>query len=288
MNKTKTMPKRNPISRRRVLSLTWQYAILIFFGLILVIPIIMMVFGGLKTRGELLSSPFTLPNPPRFENYLSILSGSSFWTMMRNSLIITLGTAFGVVLIASLAAFVLARIEFKGKFLVFNYFTIGLLFPLAVAILPVYILLRQLSLLNSLIGVILPMIAFGLSGNILILRGFFISLPKDLQDAAVIDGCSTFDFYWRIMLPLSKPALSAVTVMTMVLAWNELFLPLIVLDKDTLWPLPLGTFQFMGQYGQDWALVMAFVTLTSVPAILFYMVAERQIVSGLTAGAIKG
>jgi raffinose/stachyose/melibiose transport system permease protein len=247
-----------------------------------------MLFGGLKTRSEQMNSPFTLPIPPRFENYISILSGSSFWTMLRNSLTITLCTAAGVVLIASLAAFILARVEFKGKIIVFNYFTIGLLFPMAVAILPVYILIRQLNLLDSLQGVILPMIAFGLSGNILILRGFFMSLPKDLQDAAVIDGCTTFDFFWRIMLPLSKPALSAVTVMTMVMAWNELFLPLIVLNKDSLYPLPLGTFQFMGQYGQDWAMVMAFVTLTSVPAILFYMIAERQIVSGLTAGAVKG
>ena len=137
-------------------------------------------------------------------------------------------------------------------------------------------------------GVIMPQIAFGLAGNVLILRAFFSSIPFELQDASYVDGCNDFAFFWRILLPLARPALGAVAVLAMVGSWNELFLPLVVLDSDKLWTLPLGTMQFMGDHTGDWALVLAFVTLTSIPAVIFYIFAERQIVSGLTAGAVKG
>jgi raffinose/stachyose/melibiose transport system permease protein len=208
--------------------------------------------------------------------------------MLRNSLIVTIGTVVGVVFFASLAAFIFARTQFRGKEVLFNYLTIGLLFPISVAVLPEYILLRQLGLLDTYWAIIIPQIAFGLSLNIMILRGFFQSVPAELQDAASIDGCTTFDFFWRILLPLARPAIAAVAVLSMVTSWNEIFLPLLVLNSEDKWTLPLGTFQFMGQYVSDWALVLAFVTLTMIPAIIFYFIAERQIVSGLTAGAFKG
>jgi len=178
--------------------------------------------------------------------------------------------------------------EFRGKGPIFNLLTLGLMFPINIAILPVYLALRRMGLTNNLLGVILVQIAFQLSGNILILRGFFMAIPVELQDAAYIDGCTAFGFFWRILLPLARPALSAVAALTMVASWNDLLVPLVLIDKDTLWTLPLGTQQFQSQYGQDLALVAAFVTLSAVPAIIFYLFAERQIVSGLTAGALKG
>jgi raffinose/stachyose/melibiose transport system permease protein len=145
-----------------------------------------------------------------------------------------------------------------------------------------------MGLLNNLWGIIVVQIAFQISGNILILRGFFAAIPVELQDAAYIDGCTTFDFFWRILLPLARPALAAVAALTMVVSWNDLLVPLVLIDKEVLWTLPLGTMQFQGQYGQDLNMVAAFVTLSAVPAVLFYIFAERQIVSGLTAGALKG
>jgi raffinose/stachyose/melibiose transport system permease protein len=157
-----------------------------------------------------------------------------------------------------------------------------------VAILPVYFVLRQLHLIDSLWGVILVQTAFQISGNIMILRGFFTAIPSELQDAAYIDGCTAFDFFWRILLPLARPALAAVAALTMILSWNDLLVPLIVLNSDKLWTLPLGTMQFQGQYGQDLSLVSAFVALSALPTLIFYLIAERQIVSGLTAGAVKG
>jgi raffinose/stachyose/melibiose transport system permease protein len=203
------------------------------------------------------------------------------------------GTTAGVVIVCSLAAFVFARLEFHSKDLIFNLFTMGLMFPINVAILPVYFVLRQMdemgiNMIDSLWGVIAVQIAFQISGNILILRGFFTAIPAELQDASYIDGCNDFDFFWRILLPLAKPALAAVAALTMIMSWNDLLVPLVVLNSDKLWTLPLGTMQFQGQYGQDLALVSAFVALSSIPTIIFYIFAERQIVAGLTAGAVKG
>lgn len=273
---------------RRSASYLWQYSILIVFVLIIFVPLLVVVWGSLKTRMEYASFPYQPPNPIHWDNYQRIFASDIFWSMLRNSLIIMVGTVIGVVLFSSLAAFVFARNNFRGKNILFNYLTVGLLFPISVAILPEYILLRQLNLLDSYWAVILPQIAFGLSGNILILRGFFQSIPGELQDAAYIDGCTTFDFFWRILLPLARPAIAAVAVLSMIASWNELFLPLLVLNSEDKWTLPLGTMQFMGQFVSDWPLIMAFVTISMVPTLIFYFLAERQIVSGLTAGALKG
>ncbi len=280
---------RRPAARwRKRLPRFWQYLILCVVVVVIFMPIVILIFGSLKTRGEMYSRPYTIPNPPRWDNYARILGQPSFWIMLRNSLIVMLVVTAAVVFICSLAAFVFARTDFRGKGAAFALLTIGIMFPINIAIMPVYLVLRQIGLLNNLWGIIVVQTAFLISGNILILRGFFAAVPLELQDAAYIDGCTVFGFFWRILLPLARPALAAVAALTMVVSWNDLLVPLVVIDKDTLWTLPLGTMQFQGQYGQDLALVAAFVTLSAVPAVIFYLIAERQIVSGLTAGALKG
>jgi len=266
----------------------FQYLVLAIVTLIIVVPLVIMVFGALKTRGEMFLHPYTLPIPPHWENFGQILATPSFWNMLRNSFFVMLSSTAGVLIVCSLAAFVFARLEFRGKDLAFNFLTLGLMFPITVAIMPVYLVIRQMKLIDSLLAVILVQTAFGISGNTLILRGFFLSIPLELQDAASIDGCSSFGFFWSILLPLARPALAAVGALTMIVSWNDLLTPLVLLNKDALWTLPLGTMQFQGQYSSDLALTAAFVTLSALPAILFYLFAERQIVAGLTAGALKG
>jgi raffinose/stachyose/melibiose transport system permease protein len=270
-----------------------QYFILAIVVVIMFVPVVILIFGSLKTTGEMYSQPYTIPNPPHWENLWGILATPVFWTLLRNSVIVMLGTTAGVVFVCGLAAFVFSRLDFRGKGWFFNLFTVGLMFPINVAILPVYFVLRQLDemgiqMIDTLWGVVLVQLAFQISGNILILRGFFTAIPSELQDAAYIDGCNNFDFFWRILLPLARPALAAVAALTMIVSWNDLLVPLVVLNSDELWTLPLGTMQFQGQYGQDLALVSAFVALSAIPTIIFYIFAERQIVSGLTAGAVKG
>ncbi|CAN5860416.1 carbohydrate ABC transporter permease [soil metagenome] len=265
-----------------------RYLVAVLLAFVVFVPLFMTIYGAVKTTSDLLFNPLGWPDRIHWENFDGILQKASFWLQLRNSLVVMLATAVGVVLLASMPAFIFARTPFPGRKMVFNFFTLGLLFPLAVAILPLYISLRQLQLVDTHWGIFLPQIAFGLPGTILILRGFFASLPQEIEDAAYIDGCTTFGFFWYVALPLVRPALAAVFVLAMVGSWNAFFLPLLVLNKESLWTLPLGIMQFQGQWGTDWARVLAFVSLTLIPTIGFYFFAERHIVTGLTAGAVKG
>ncbi len=276
------------ISIKKNLPRFFQYLVLFFISVIILVPIVIMVFGALKTRGEMFTHPYTLPIPAHWENFTVVLNTPSFWTMLRNSLIVMLGTTVGVLVVCSLAAFVFARMQFRGKDLAFNFLLLGLMFPITVAIMPVYLVVRQMHLIDTFLAVIMVQTAFLISANMLILRGFFLSIPMELQDAAYIDGSNAFGFFWRIMLPLARPVLAAIAALTMIVSWNDLLTPLIILNSDSLWTLPLGTMQFQGQYSSDLALTAAFVTLSALPVIIFYLFAERQIVSGLTAGALKG
>jgi raffinose/stachyose/melibiose transport system permease protein len=229
-----------------------------------------------------------LPDPWVFTNYLDTLASPAFYSQLKNSLLISLVTTALVLPAASLAAFVIARYRFRGREVVYILFTLGLLFPVAVAILPLFITLRQTGLLNNPLGVALPQAAFGLPLSIVILRPFFRSIPKDLEDAAAIDGCGPLRFYWSVMLPLSRPVLSTIAVLTVVGSWNAFLLPLHVLTQPDQWTLPIGVNNVSAQYVTDYAVILAYTTLAMIPALIFYFIAQRQIVSGLTAGGVKG
>jgi raffinose/stachyose/melibiose transport system permease protein len=153
--------------------------------------------------------------------------------------------------------------------------------------LPLFIVLRQMHLLNNPFGVALPQAAFALPLSIVIMRPFFKAIPDDIQDAAAIDGCTPWRFYWAIMLPLSRPVLSTVAVLTIVTSWNAFLLPLLVLNKPERWTVPIGVNNVSAQYAQDTAKILAYTAMSMIPALIFYAIAERQIVSGLTAGAVK-
>lgn len=265
-----------------------QYLVGGVVAIIVLIPLLAAVINGFKSNAELMMHPFGLPETWQWDNYTSVLQSAAFWRQLVNSTMVMAATAIGVLVLASMPAFVFSRMTFRGRDILFNFFTLGLLFPLAVAILPLYITLRQVNLVDSLWGIILPQIAFGLPGSILILRGFFATIPRELDEAAAIDGCSPAGFFVRVLLPLMRPALASVAVLTMVGSWNSFFLPLLVLNSESLYTLPLGIMQFQGQFGTDWGRVLAFVSLALAPTIIFYLFAERQIVAGLTAGAVKG
>jgi raffinose/stachyose/melibiose transport system permease protein len=250
------------------------------------------VLGGFKTNGQLMADPGSiLPTEWVFTNYTDVIFGqyaATFWRQALNSVIVAAVAVFLTVALASAAAFVFARMAFRGREAVFTLFVFGLLFPSAVAILPLYILVRQLGLSANLLGVALPQAAFALPLTIIILRPFFRSIPVELEDAARIDGCGTFGFFWRILLPLARPALATVTVLAIVSTWNAFFLPLVVLNGADQWTLPLGAMNFSTEHSSDRARLLAYTVVTIIPAIVFYAFAERQIVSGLTSGSVKG
>ena len=283
--------RRTSLPRIGIASVT-AYAILVIVAALVLIPIVFAVLGGFKSNGQLVGDPGALiPNPWVASNYTDVVAGPNsgvFWQEVLNSAIVAVIAVTATVLPASLAAFAFARIAFRGREAIYTLFVLGLLFPAAVAILPLYILVRDLGLSGTFLGVALPEAAFGLPLTIVILRPFFRSIPAELEDAARMDGCGTFGFFWRILLPLARPALATVSVLAIVTTWNQFLLPLILLNGEDQWTLPLGVLNFSGQYTSDQARILAFTVLAIVPAILFYAVAERQIVRGLTAGSVKG
>ena len=269
-----------------------RYLVLIMVASVILVPIGYAVLGGFKSNNQLVGDPVSiLPAPWVFSNYTDVVVGSNapaFWREAANSLIIAAIAVTLTVGLASLAAFVFARIAFRGREAIYTLFVFGLLFPSAVAILPLYILVRQLGLSGNLLGVALPQAAFALPLTVIILRPFFRSIPAELEDAAVMDGCSPFGFFWRVLLPLARPALATVSVLAIVTTWNAFLLPLILLNGVDQWTLPLGVMNFAGEYTSDKARVLAFTVVAISPAIVFYIAAERQIVGGLTGGAVKG
>jgi raffinose/stachyose/melibiose transport system permease protein len=274
-------------------SRTWtafKYIILITLCIIMMLPVAVAILGGIRTTPEFLAEPFGLPrNGIVLDNYQRILTGENFWRAFRNSALITAGVTIINVTLASMLAFAFSRIRFRTRNLWFNILSIGLLFPLVVAVLPIFIQLRNFGLLSNLWGVILPMAAFGLPGSVVILRGFFTSIPIELEDASYIDGATLLQFFWYILLPISRPALMAVAVLQIIASWNEFLLPLVVLTSaPESWPLTLGLQQFQGQFGTDWAPIMAYITILMIPAVIFYLFTQRYIVTGLTGGELKG
>ncbi|WP_089105612.1 carbohydrate ABC transporter permease [Streptomyces hyaluromycini] len=264
------------------------HLVLVVVGALMVVPLLYALLSGFKTTGELSRNPVGLPESWVTSNYTGILGTGTFWRLVGNSTLIAIATTVLVVAVSALAAFSFARFAFRGREVLFTVFTMGLMFPFAVAALPLFLLLRSMNLLDNPLGVILPQAAFGLPMTIIILRGFFREIPGELEEAATLDGCGPFAFFWRILLPMARPALGTVSVLAVVTSWNNFFLPLLVFTDPKWWTIPVGVQQFQGQYSTDTARVFAYLVLAMVPALAFYSVAERQLVGGLTAGATKG
>jgi len=253
---------------------------------ITIAPIVYVVIGGFRTTGQIANDPIALPDPWVPANSADAATTGTFWGQAANSLIIATITTLLAVGLGAMAAFALARMQFRGRDGLYSFFVLGLLFPVAVAVLPLYLLLRNLDL-SGLLAVAVPQAAFALPVTIVILRPFMRNVPGELEDAATIDGCGRMRFFWRIMLPLSRPALVTVSVLAVVNSWNAFLLPLLVLGDAAEYTLPLGTAAFSSQYGSDTARILAFTALSMLPALVFFLVAERKMVGGL-AGSVKG
>ncbi len=262
-------------------------ALVVLAGVVLV-PILATALNGFKELGDLQANPFSLPRVWVWQNYWDILAGYRYWQVLGNSLLIAFLTVALTLALSSMAAFTFAHLRFFGDGFLLSYLLLGLLFPAATAILPLFIKIRDLGLLNSYLGVVLPQVAFSLAMGVLLLRNAFKQLPAELLDSAMMDGCGYFRYFFYITLPLSGPILSTVAVISFVGSWNGYLLPLVVLNSESRYPWTLGLMAYQGQYSTSWQLVLAFITLTILPAILMFLMAQRYIVAGLTAGAVKG
>ena len=266
----------------------FRLAVLVLVAAIVLLPLLATALGGFKEMGELRINPLGLPHVWHWENYWAILSGARYWQVLGNSLVIATATVALTLVLASMAAFAFAHLRFFGEEFLLTYLTLGLMFPAAAAILPLFIQVRSLGLLDSYAGVVLPQVAFSLAMATLLLRNGFKQLPTELLDAARIDGCGYIRYFLHITLPLSLPTLATVGIIAFVSSWNNYLVPLILLNTNGLYPWPLGLMDYQGQYSTAWQLVLAFITLTILPAVVIFVAAQRFMVAGLTAGAVKG
>jgi raffinose/stachyose/melibiose transport system permease protein len=284
--RTPVDPPRVLRGRARIGTPLAYVAALLVIG-ITIVPLLFVVIGGFRTNAQINDTPAGLPHPWVLGNYLTILTTPAFWQFLGNSaLIAAVATALAVVL-GSMAGFALSRYSFRGRNAIYGLFTLGLLFPIGVATLPLYLWLRDIGMLENPMGVAIPEAAFSLPVTIVILRPFMHAIPDEIEDAAVLDGATRLGFFWRILIPLSVPAITTVAVLAFVTSWNAYLLPLLVFNDPTNFTLPLGVATFQSQYSQDTARVLAFTALSMVPALGFFVLAERRIVGGLT-GAVKG
>ncbi len=250
-------------------------------------PVVYGALGGFRSNEQLARDPSGLPDPWVFSNYTAVLTNDAFWRYALNSTIVAAVTTIVAVVFGVMAAYPLARYQFKGREPLFMVFVLGLLFPAAVAIIPLFILVsRNLHLANTWWGVALPQAAFALPITVVILRPFLMAIPRELEEAAMIDGASRIRIFWRLVLPLSMPALVTVGVLAFVASWNAYLLPLLLLQDD-MRTLPLGVADYSSEHSSDTAGVLAFTTLAMIPALILFLAMQRRIVSGLQ-GAVKG
>jgi len=277
---------RSGTSRQRTVS-PWVYVASVVVAVVTLSPVVYAVLAGFRSNGQLGANPVALPNPWIFDNYIGVITSSNFWQYALNSLIIAGVTTAIVVVAGVMAAYPLARYRFKGRQALFNVFVMGLLFPLTVAIIPLFLMVRDLGLTNTYWGVVLPQAAFALPLTIVILRPFLMALPNELEEAAMLDGASRIGFFWRILVPLSGPGMVTTGVLAFVGSWNGYLLPLLFLNNPALKTLPLGVADFSTEHSADTAGVLAFTSLAVIPALVFFLTMQKRIVSGLQ-GAVKG
>ena len=262
------------------------FAALLFIA-VCIAPVFYIVLGGFRTNSQITTSPAGLPHPWVAHNYASVLSSVTFWGEFANSAIVGLASTAGIVVLGLMVSFVIARYDFKLKGAMYSLFAAGLMFPLVIAITPLYIVIKDLGLIDSLFGVIVPEIAFGLPTTVIILVPFLRAIPKEIEEAAALDGASRLGFFARMVIPLSLPGVVTVGILAFIGSWNNYVLPLYILNTQRNFTLPLGVQQFSSQYSTDTAKVLAFTSLAMLPALIFFSIFQKRIVGGLT-GAVKG
>jgi len=284
-----TTPHRATSGKRRSLGRASWVTYVVAFALVGIClgPVLYIIIGGFRTNAEITTSPSGFPSAWQFVNYAEVLKSPIFWREVANSVICGVFTTLGVVVLGVAASFVLARYNFSGRAAMYALFASGLMFPMTVAITPLYILIRGLGLTDNLACIILPQIAFALPTTIIILVPFLRAIPKELEEAAAIDGASRLGFFFRMVIPLSVPGVVTVGILAFIASWNSYMLPLFILNNEGSYTLPLGVQAFASQYSVDTARVLAFTSLSMIPALVFFSIFEHRIISGLS-GAVKG
>lgn len=256
-------------------------------ALIMLYPLFVMVMSSFKTNAELFTSPLSLPQSFSFANIERVWTETNFLQYLGNSLLVTVASVALILVFGTMAAYAIARYQFRFSGLVLMFFLSGMTVPLKLAIIPLFLQLNAMGLLNSYLGLILVYTAMGIPSAVFIMTGFLGSLPGELEESARIDGANELVIMWQVMLPLARPAMVIVAIQNAVPIWNDFFFPLILITSDSMKTLPQGLTVFMGEFVTDWGVLFTGLTLAALPVTLLYILLSRQFIAGLTQGAIK-
>jgi len=265
-----------------------QYIVLILFTVVFLYPILWLLINSFKTNAELFQSPWALPASFALENYERALTEGNIGRYFINSIIVTVGVVVAATLFSAMAAYGLSRLRWKLSGFVLSVFLLGMMIPTHATIVPLFSMFNQLKINNTYLAVIIPHVVFALPIAILILTGFFKSIPWEMEEAAVMDGCSIPNCFFRIICPMATPSIVTVAVITFITAWNDLLFPQIFLADPNMMTLPVGLTTFQGRYSTDYVGMIAAVVITIIPSIIIYSVLHDKIIDGMTAGAVKG
>ncbi|MEW6008676.1 MAG: carbohydrate ABC transporter permease [Candidatus Omnitrophota bacterium] len=262
------------------------HLLLISVSITCLFPLLWMFGSSLKTQGTVFSDLSIIPQHPHFENYIKAWTDGGFGRYFFNSLIYTIAVVLGIVLVSSLAAFAFSRLEFPGRNAFFIMFLAAMMIPLPGSFVPLYVLMVKLHLVNTRLGYCLCLINVGLSFSIFLLKTYFDKMPKELEDAARIDGCNRLGIYRHVALPFARPALAVVVVFNALNVWNEYVLALIIFSSKDLMPLQRGLMMFRGEFLTNYPLLMAGLTIAALPIIILYLLMQKYIVKGATSQVV--
>ncbi|QQE74903.1 carbohydrate ABC transporter permease [Brevibacillus composti] len=264
-----------------------KYLVLLIFSFFALYPIFLMIASSFKSNIDILTAPLAPPETFSLENYKLVWNKVNFGAYIWNSVYVSGLSVFLILFLSSMAAFYLSRYPFRWNPYVLFFFMLGLMLPMKLAILPLYMIMLKLQLLDTLTSLVILYVAGGIPFAVFVFYGFFKTLPTDLDQSARLDGCNGFQVYYKIILPLMKPALATVGIVHLIGVWNDFFYPLIFLKSEELSTIPLGVLTLFGEYDTEWNLLFASLAISSLPMIVAFLFASKQFIEGLTSGAIK-
>jgi raffinose/stachyose/melibiose transport system permease protein len=271
------------------MSRRWIAYLLLSLGVIIAVaPFIVTILASLKTTRELVQGIFSLPEEAQWANYREAWQEGNFGRLFTNSVIVAVGVVVPSVILSTMTGYALARFRFRGSNVVYTYLLLGLVIPLQALVVPLYYVLRELGMLDSLIGLVLPQIAMSLSFGTLLMRQAFASVPREIMEASIVDGASSWTTLWQVMYPLARPMIGTVSLLFFIWTWNEFMLPLVINIDPAYHTIPLGLVEFQGQWTSNIPLIAAGATITFLPLFGMFLIFQRQLIEGLTQGAVKG
>lgn len=264
-----------------------SHIILVLYSIIVLLPLLFVIYLSLKDIAGIIGTPLSLPDRLHLENYPQAWQEGDIGRFLLNTIVVAVVTVVVILLFSSLAAFVIARYQFRGNQLLYLFFVSGMALPIQIIALPIFIMMKNLHLLDTLPSLILVFSSGGISFSVFLLVNFMRGIPVELQEAAVIDGAGPVRFYWHVVLPLVRPALGIVAIFQFLAAWKEFFLPLLLIQSPENMTVPVGLLTFVGEHATEWQLLLAGVVIVSIPTVIGFLLVSKQFQRNLISGAVK-